>query len=122
MPSNYEAAKSITRIAGEDLSDGQYLFVKLNSAGKIVKTGNGERAIGVTTDHGVADRSIAVAIDGRVLVRAGAAIAAGAIVQSNAAGQAITQTSTGIVCGTATEAAAAADDLVSIIFDAQGAP
>lgn len=122
MPSNYEAAKSISRVAGEDLTDGQYLFVKVDGNGHVVHAGNGDRAIGVTSGKAGLGQAITVDIDGRTLVRAGAAIAAGAIVQSNANGEAITQASTGDVCGTALEAAAAQGDLVSILFDAQGAP
>jgi hypothetical protein len=122
MPSNYEKVQSITRIAGEDLTAGQYRFLKVNAAGKVVKSGNGERASFVSIGKADVDQALECGIGGRLLVVAGAAIAAGAAVQSDANGAAVTQNSTGDVCGEALEAATAAGELISIIFAPQGAP
>ena len=121
MPSNYESYQSITRIAGEDLSAGQYRFLKVNSSGEVVKAGNGERAVLVAVGKAEEDKALECAFSGRVLVVLGATVAAGADVQSDANGACITQASTGIVCGTALEGGVAGD-VVSILFAPQGAP
>jgi len=122
MPSNYENVRSITRVAGADLSDSQYRFVKVGSDGRVVLSGNGERAVGVTGGKAAENRAIEVAFSGRVLVIAGAAVTAGDKVQSDANGAVITQASTGIVCGEALETASQAGELISVLLDAQGAP
>lgn len=121
MASNYEKVQSISRIAGADLSDSQYRFTKVNAAARVVLAGSGERAMGVTIGKAEEGRAIEIGIGGRLLVVLGATVAAGADVQSDANGAAITQTSTGISCGTCLEGGVAGD-VTSIVFDPQGAP
>ncbi|MCW5223516.1 DUF2190 domain-containing protein [Verminephrobacter aporrectodeae subsp. tuberculatae] len=74
----------------------------------------GARALGVveadTENAGVAPANVL----GSILVQAGAAIAAGAQVESDANGRAITQ-SEGVANGVAWDAAAAAGDVIRIV-------
>ena len=81
-------------------------------------TGNvasaGERPLGVaTTDFDIGEQA-SVATHGEILVEAGAAIAAGAEVESDANGKAITKAA-GVANGIAWDAAAAAGDLIRIV-------
>ena len=81
-------------------------------------TGNvasaGERPLGVaTTDFDIGEQA-SVATHGEILVEAGAAIAAGAEVESDASGRAVTKT-TGVAFGVARDAAAAAGDIIRVL-------
>lgn len=130
---NYERVRSITRIAGADFSGsnpGQYRFVKINpnasvvggvnvDAGAVILSGNGDRSLGVLIGKQIPGHGIEVGVGGRLLVVAGAAIAANALVQSDANGAAITQTGGGKGEGIAIEAASAAGDIISIEFQPQ---
>jgi Uncharacterized conserved protein (DUF2190) len=132
---NYERVRSISRIAGADFSgtQGEYRFCKINpnpatvngtsiDPGAVILAGNGDRAVGVLIGKQVPGHAIEVGVGGRLLVVAGAAIAYGAAVQSDANGAAITQASTGCVEGIAYESASQAGDIISIEFAPQGAP
>ena len=81
-------------------------------------TGNvasaGERPLGVATTDFDTGEQASVATHGEILVEAGAAIAAGAEVQSDAAGRAITKAA-GVANGIAWDAATAAGDLIRIV-------
>ncbi len=74
----------------------------------------GERAMGVSV-HGadVGDR-IGVATHGELLVEAGAAVAVGAPVESDAQGRAVPLT-TGVQFGVARDAATAAGDIIRVL-------
>lgn len=81
-------------------------------------TGNvasaGERPLGVaTTDFDIGEQA-SVATHGEILVEAGAAIAVGAEVESDASGRAVTKT-TGVAFGVARDAAAAAGDIIRVL-------
>lgn len=81
-------------------------------------TGNvasaGERPLGVaTTDFDIGEQA-SVATHGEILVEAGAAIAVGAEVESDASGRAVTKT-TGVAFGVARDAAAAAGDITRVL-------
>lgn len=76
--------------------------------------GAGERALGtlaVATDAG---QQAPVNVLGVVLVESGAAVAAGAVVESDASGRAITRT-TGVPAGVSLDDAAAAGSIVRIV-------
>ena len=74
----------------------------------------GERPLGVaTTDFDIGEQA-SVATHGEILVEAGAAIAAGAEVESDASGRAVTKT-TGVAFGVARDAAAAAGDIIRVL-------
>ena len=81
-------------------------------------TGNvasaGERPLGVATTDFDTGEQASVATHGEILVEAGAAIAAGAEVESNASGRAVTKT-TGVAFGVARDAAAAAGDIIRVL-------
>lgn len=120
--SYYEAKRAISLLCAAELADEQFYFVKVNNAGKIVLCGDGEAAIGVLYDApDAADQACQVAIGEVVMVAAGAAIAAGAQVACDATGRAATATSGEIILGVALEAAAAATELVPVLFNPRGA-
>lgn len=74
----------------------------------------GERALGVpSTDFSTGEQA-SVATHGELLVEAGAAIAAGAEVESDASGRAVTKT-TGVAFGVARDAASAAGDIIRVL-------
>lgn len=81
-------------------------------------TGNvasaGERALGVASTDFDAGEQASVATHGEILVEAGAAIAVGAEVESDASGRAVTKT-TGVAFGVARDAAAAAGDIIRVL-------
>lgn len=130
---NYERVRSISRIAGADFSGanpGQYRFCKINpnaavvngvaiDAGAVILSGNGDRSLGVIIGKQIPGHAIEVGVGGRLLVVAGAAIAANALVQSDANGAAVTQNGGGKGEGIAIEAAAQAGDIISIEFQPQ---
>lgn len=121
MPSNSERVVSITRIAGADLTTKQNRFCKVQSDSRVILAGNGDRALGVLQGKADTDRAVEVAVGGRVLVVLGASVTAGASVQSDANGAAITQTSTGVVLGQFLESGSAGEN-VSMNWAPQGAP
>jgi hypothetical protein len=77
--------------AGGDLSSDQYKFVKLTASGALVNTTNGGVCDGVLQDKPNASGRAATVMDAGVSkVLAGAVVAKGALVMSNAVGKAIT--------------------------------
>ena len=76
--------------------------------------GAGERVLGVPTTDFSSGEQASVTTHGEILVEAGAAIAVGAEVESDANGKAITKAA-GVANGIAWDAAAAAGDLIRIV-------
>lgn len=74
----------------------------------------GERVLGVPTTDFSAGEQASVATHGEILVEAGAAVAAGAEVESDASGRAVTKT-TGIGFGVARDAAGAAGEIIRVL-------
>jgi len=91
--------------AGEDLSSAQFHFVTLEADGQVdLADSAGEQCIGVLlNDPDTAGYAATVAISGKVMVEAGAAVTAGDALQTNAAGEAITAASGDYVMGFALE-------------------
>ena len=87
-------SKSILKdvaMAGADLSGALFKFVSLNSAGEfILPAASGNPVYGVVTEPATAGNPVTVDVLGIVKVEAGATVATGAVVQTNAAGEAIT--------------------------------
>lgn len=108
-----------TMLAGADLSSSQYLFV-VPTAGEVVVAGAGVSALGVLQNKPEDGQPAQVMAWGVSKVVAGAAITAGAKVQSNASGQAITATSTNFVNGFALTAAGGADEVISMLVVPMG--
>ncbi len=109
--------------AGADLSANQYRFVKPGATeGQVVAIAAAtDKPIGVQYDApNAAGKEIEVASGGIVEVTAGAAIAYGAEVQTNAAGKAITLTTGGTSIGRALQAASADGDRLSILANFVG--
>jgi hypothetical protein len=95
-----------TFIAGEDLSSAQFKFVTLESDGQVdLADAAGENAIGVLLNDPAAGEAATVAISGKVMVTSGGTIAAGAQVQTDASGDALTAAAGDVVLGYALEAA-----------------
>jgi hypothetical protein len=92
-------------IAGADLSAKENYFVKIDSAGKVVVAGAGNKSVGVVQEGGgnIANGDVAVVYSGIVRVIAGATVAAGELVTSTSAGKATPLTAlTATVPGTGT--------------------
>lgn len=105
---------SHARPAGADLSDKLYYLAKLSSSETFVLAGLGEAAFGAITEGAVSAKPVSVQYGGIAKVKAGAAIAAGAEVQSDASGKAITATNTGYVVGKALQQAAADGEIIAV--------
>lgn len=92
-----------TYVAGADLSAAQFRFVTAGASG-VTLTGAGEAADGVLLNDPVSGGAATVVVVGRTVVEAGGTIAAGALVASNATGEAVTAATGNIVLGKAAEA------------------
>lgn len=97
----------------------RYRYVTLDNTGKAVLPAAGARVVGTVEEPAKAGRPLTYAIGGRLKVEAGAAIVAGALIQTDATGRAITQTSTNIVLGIARTAASAAGVLIEVEAEAR---
>lgn len=127
----------ITLFAGADLSASQFLAVKLNSSGQAVLAGAGEDAVGVLQSKAVAGLPVTVRVAGITKFIAGAAIAAGARVASDADGKAKTAVAASVntsdagaaadavagsfTLGHALEAAAASGVVIAVLLSKSGA-
>lgn len=95
-----------TFIAGEDLSAAQFKFVTLEADGQVdLADSAGENAIGVCLAGATAGNAVTVCVSGSVMVTSGGTIAAGAAVQTDASGDALTAASGDVILGYAREAA-----------------
>lgn len=96
-----EQVQSITLEAGADLSAGQFKFVLVASDGQVdlVASAGGDADGVLLNDPDAAGKAATVAYAGRVKVVAGGTVAAGAKVQSDASGDAITAASGDHVLG-----------------------
>lgn len=77
-------------------------------------TAAGARALGVAEASFDAGEQAAINTHGEILVEAGAAIAVGAEVESDASARAVTKT-TGVAFGVARDAATAAGDVIRVL-------
>lgn len=113
-----ESVMSISREAAGDLSAEQYTFVVVDSNGQVgQQTTAGGDADGVLMNKPNAQGVAAeVAISGVTKVVAGAVVAAGAKVQSDTTGRAITAATGDHVLGKALSAAAAANEVIEVLL------
>lgn len=117
--SNYSV--KITLVAAADLSAKQYMFVKLDSAGKAAAiTANTDRAIGVLQNAPTAGQEAQVLVVGGTKLVAGEAITEGAVLSTTSAGKADSITvgtaTTQYILGTAlTEVAADAEIFTAVV-------
>lgn len=102
-------------VAGADLTGSQYLFVVVDSNAKVVVAGDGVAVDGVLQNNPDSDQAATVHGVGSVSkVKAGAIVAKGALVGSDAAGKAVAATSGEYIAGRALTAAGAADEVISV--------
>lgn len=127
----------ITRDANVDLSAAQFLIVKAVAGGKVALAAAGEQSYGILQDKPGSGKSGAVRVYGVSKVVAGAAIAEGDPITSDAAGKAKTavrgSTNTSdagvaadplvgsYVLGIALEPAAALNDVITVLITHAGA-
>ena len=81
-----------------------------------VQAGADANTLGVARSGGVAADKVTVDVLGTVVVEAGAAVAAGATVKSDASGRAITWVTSGARVGLALEAATAAGQFIEVLL------
>lgn len=115
-----QAMSGVTLPAGADLSTKQYTFVKVNSSGKAVTAGDGERGVGVQQDKPTQDKATNIAMSGISKVLCGGTITNGAAVASDANGKAVAATTGKHIMGFALEAGASGR-IISIVLDRVGA-
>lgn len=109
----------ISMPAAGDLSAKQFLFMQVNTAGRIdIPSALGGECIGVLQDKPAAiDRAGSVAIEGVAKVVCGAVVTAGDKVMADAAGKAITLAgSARNVLGLARTTTANANELVEVVL------
>jgi hypothetical protein len=110
-----EKVDTISVGANGDQSSNQYKFVKMGASGFELQDTNGGYCLGILLDKPAATgRPGKIAKSGVVKVKASAAIAKGADVQSTSAGLAVTAAFSGYIMGEAMEAATAANDVIAV--------
>ena len=93
-PANEENVRSISRITGADMSSGaEYRFCTVQADGTVVVSGANANALGVIRGKAGLGHAIEVGISGRMLVVLGGTVAAGAEVESDSSGAAVTKSS-----------------------------
>lgn len=93
-----------------------YKFVKITARHTVGLSDAAGVAVGVLQSKPqVVGQAATVAISGISVVRSGAAIAVGALVEADSTGRAVTRTA-GEILGTAIEAATGADQLISVLL------
>lgn len=102
--------------ASGDLSADQFRFMTVDASGQAERAGAGVSALGVLQDKpAAAGRAASVSKPGSTTkVVAGAAVAAGADVTSDASGRAVTSSSGNYIAGKARTAAANAGELITL--------
>ena len=112
-----ERVTTLSLPAAADHSSNQYKFGAVNTSGQVAVCGDGAKADGVIYNNpAAAGRATTLAIGGRVKVMAGGAVTVGDDLSSDASGRAVPVVSGDFTLGTALEAASAAGDIISMIF------
>jgi len=101
---------SLTAVAAGAIAANRFVTPAAAQAGADANT------LGVCRQAAVAADKITVDVLGTAIVEAGAAVAAGATVKSDASGRAITWASAGAKVGLALEAAGAAGQLIEVLL------
>lgn len=107
---------AFTREASGDLSASQHHCVELDANGRVtISNAAGESVLGILqNDPAALGREAAIMSTGISKVVAGAVVAAGALVQTNASGRVITVASGDYVVGRALEAAGADGEVIPV--------
>jgi hypothetical protein len=104
-------------LAAVDHTANQFKAVKLVAGAINLTTVAGEPCLGILQDTPLANQPANVAVIGATKAKAGAAVATSVRVMAGADGRIITAATTGSTCiGWSTEAAAAANNIFSIIL------
>lgn len=107
--------------AGADLTGSQHLFVTIDANGQAVVAGAGARVDGALENNPPQDTACSIMGQGSYAkIKAGAAIAAGDDVASDAAGKAITATTGARIAGTCIIGAPVVDGLATILIRQDG--
>ena len=101
--------------AAADLSASRHLLVAISTTGTINIAGAGLMGFPLEDDP-LSGEFGSVSVLGVTKVIAGAAIDAGVVYTSDAAGKAVLTTSTDVSCGITLDAAAAADELITVLI------
>ena len=96
--------------------NGQFRFVRNNGAGKAIQTVAGEHAVGVRQMKPNVNEAMTIVNSGIVFVEAGAAVANGDLVASDATGRAVTAAAGNYVLGEAMETASAAGVQIAVLL------
>jgi len=108
-------------VAGADLTAAQDSFVVIDSNGAVVlNTSAGGVVDGVLIGKPDVGEPASVALGGRCIVRCGAAVTAGDLVQSDAQGRAITAVSATFAAGRALSTTSTAEERLTIALKPAG--
>lgn len=104
----------ISETAGADLTAAQFKFVKYSAGAIVLAAGGTDQVVGVLNNNPASGGTCEIMTLGVSKVVAGAAVAKGAVVMSDASGRAVTGTSTNYGQGIAMEAASAAGEYIGV--------
>lgn len=108
---------SFTLESAADFTGSQFRFVDCNSSGKAaLPSAAGARVVGVRQNKPNTGQATTIVQSGVSLVEAGAAITAGASVQTDANGKAITAASTKLIVGIALKSAGADGEVIPVLL------
>lgn len=103
-----ESRDTRTFIAGESLATSQFKFVTLESDGQVdLADAAGERCLGIVENDPASGEAATVVMSGKTRIVCGGTVAAGAQLQTDASGTAITAASGDVSMGYALEAGVA---------------
>ena len=109
-----------TQVAAANLTTHQYKIVKIDTNAKIALAVDGDPAIGVLQNKPNSDQAAEVAVSGVTKVIAGAAVAKGDLVASDANGKLKTAATGDYIIGLALEAASADGNIITIYLKTYG--
>lgn len=101
-------------LAGADLTADQFKFVKYSAGALVLASAGTDQVVGVLNNKPNTGEACEVETLGTTKLVAGAAIAKGAVVMSDALGRAVTGTATNYGQGYAMEAASAAGEIIAV--------
>lgn len=118
MATNLEG-RHISLVAAADLSGKQFYAIKIDTNGNAAVAAAGEAGIGILKNNPASGQVASIQVDGISKARAGATIAAGAALASNASGLLVTATTGQYIVGFAKEAAVV-NDIFAVVLEPMG--
>lgn len=116
MPAWEVPGQRISLVAGADLTERIYRFVRLNASGQVVLSGATDVPVGVLYNRPANGQAATVVLNGVVLLYSGGSVSAGARVAPDANGRAVTAGATSVGYGIALTPATGADQLISVLL------